>query len=118
MVHALDHVNEYYIVRQEKLLQGLMAEILQMTSQAQPLKVGVPLYPFSLAGVFPNNQGEDGKSSEMDGVAAGGHVAPLPSPGYEAEDASMNGNGHGVSGIWDGGMASAASTSTSYHGGY
>ncbi|KAG8898925.1 hypothetical protein FRB99_007038 [Tulasnella sp. 403] len=34
-------------IRQEKLLQGLMADILKMTSQAQPLDVGVPLYPFS-----------------------------------------------------------------------
>ncbi|KAF8496657.1 hypothetical protein JB92DRAFT_3225901 [Gautieria morchelliformis] len=105
-------------IRQEKLLQGLMAEILQMTSQAQPLKVGVPLYPFSHAGVFPSNQGEDGKSSEIDGVAAGGHVAPLPSPGYEAEDASVNGGGHGVNGMWNSGITSAASTSPSYHGGY
>lgn len=38
--------------RQEKLLQGLMTEIVRMTSQMQPLEVGVPLYPFSHAGVF------------------------------------------------------------------
>ncbi|CCM05167.1 uncharacterized protein FIBRA_07376 [Fibroporia radiculosa] len=39
-------------VRQEKLLQGLMTEIVCMTSQRQPLDVGVPLYPFSHAGLF------------------------------------------------------------------
>ncbi|RDX52046.1 hypothetical protein OH76DRAFT_238690 [Lentinus brumalis] len=39
--------------RQERLLQGLMTEIVRMTSQMQPLEVGVPLYPFSHAGVFP-----------------------------------------------------------------
>lgn len=96
-----------------------MTEILQMTTQAQPLKVGVPLYPFSHAGVFPNNQGDDGKSPEMDGVASGGHVAPLPSPGYDAEDVSMNGGGQGVDGMWKSGtMPSVASTSPPYQGGY
>ena len=29
-----------------------MTEIVRMTSQMQPLEVGVPLYPFSHAGVF------------------------------------------------------------------
>ncbi|CAL1695491.1 unnamed protein product [Somion occarium] len=38
--------------RQEKLLQGLMTEIVRMTSQMQPLEVGVPLYPFSHATLF------------------------------------------------------------------
>ncbi|KAI0330575.1 hypothetical protein GY45DRAFT_1250588 [Cubamyces sp. BRFM 1775] len=38
--------------RQERLLQGLMTEIVRMTTQMQPLEVGVPLYPFSHAGVF------------------------------------------------------------------
>ncbi|OSX67451.1 hypothetical protein POSPLADRAFT_1176282 [Postia placenta MAD-698-R-SB12] len=38
--------------RQEKLLQGLMTEIVRMTSQPQPLEVGVPLYPFSHASAF------------------------------------------------------------------
>ncbi|KAI0691334.1 hypothetical protein BC835DRAFT_122452 [Cytidiella melzeri] len=39
--------------RQEKLLQGLMTEIVRMTSQMHPLEMGVPLYPFSHSGVFP-----------------------------------------------------------------
>lgn len=96
-----------------------MTEILQMTSQAQPLKVGVPLYPFSHAGVFPNNQGEDGKSPDMEGVAAGGHVAPLPSPGYDDEDVSMNGGGQRVNGLWNSGtIPTDASTSPPYQGGY
>ncbi|OBZ80089.1 hypothetical protein A0H81_00957 [Grifola frondosa] len=42
--------------RQEKLLQGLMTEIVRLTSQMQPLEVGVPLYPFSHAGVFPSKE--------------------------------------------------------------
>jgi len=38
--------------RQEKLLQGLMSEIVRLTSQMQPLEVGVPLYPFSRETAF------------------------------------------------------------------
>ena len=38
--------------RQEKLLQGLMSEIVRLTSQMQPLDVGVPLYPFSRETAF------------------------------------------------------------------
>ncbi|KAH8102434.1 hypothetical protein BXZ70DRAFT_928561 [Cristinia sonorae] len=41
--------------RQEKLLQGLMTEIVRMTSQPQPLEVGIPLYPFSHSGLFARN---------------------------------------------------------------
>lgn len=44
-----------YLARQEKLLQGLMTEIIRMTSQMQPLEVGVPLYPFSHSGLFARN---------------------------------------------------------------
>jgi hypothetical protein len=64
--------------RQEKLLQGLMTEIVRMTSQQQPLEVGIPLYPFSHAGVFSKQAPGNDKD--------GGHilVAPLPpSPSYE-----------------------------------
>ena len=41
-----------YSARQEKLLQGLMSEIVRLTSQMQPLEVGVPLYPFSRETAF------------------------------------------------------------------
>ncbi|GBE78229.1 hypothetical protein BKA93DRAFT_784774 [Sparassis latifolia] len=54
-------------IRQEKLLQGLMTEIVRMTSQMHPLQVAVPLYPFSHAGVFPR----DAQIVELTG-------APLP----------------------------------------
>ena len=95
-----------------------MTEILQMTTQAQPLKVGVPLYPFSHASVF--NRGEDGKSPDMEGVAAGGHVAPLPSPGYEQEDTPVTAGAQGVGGMWNGATLNpTASASPSYsQGGY
>lgn len=55
------------LVRQEMLLQGLMTEIVRMTSQMHPLEVCVPLYPFSHAGVFSKE------------AVLQGHVgAPLP----------------------------------------
>jgi len=64
--------------RQEKLLQGLMTEIVRMTTQQQPLEVGIPLYPFSHAGVFSKPV----PGSEEDAVH--GPVAPLPlSPLFE-----------------------------------
>lgn len=44
------------IDRQEKLLQGLMKEIVRMTAQKQPLEVGVPLYPFSHQSLFRKDE--------------------------------------------------------------
>lgn len=60
------------LARQEKLLQGLMTEIVRMTTQQEPLEVGIPLYPFSHAGVFS----KPAPGSDEDA----GHVpvAPLP----------------------------------------
>ncbi len=40
------------LARQERLLQGLMSEIIRMTAQKQPLEVGVPSYRFSHRTVF------------------------------------------------------------------
>lgn len=42
----------HHSARQEKLLQGLMSEIVRITSQMEPLEVGVPLYPFSKETAF------------------------------------------------------------------
>ncbi|KAF9787342.1 hypothetical protein BJ322DRAFT_1054850 [Thelephora terrestris] len=62
--------------RQEKLLQGLMSEIVRLTSQMEPLEVGVPLYPFSRETAF-------GKPSPTS--------APLPSGSpFENEERSPN----------------------------
>jgi hypothetical protein len=55
-----------------------MTEIVRMTTQQQPLEVGIPLYPFSHAGVWSKRA----PGSEEDAV----HVpmAPLPlSPSFE-----------------------------------
>ncbi|OJT03012.1 hypothetical protein TRAPUB_6355 [Trametes pubescens] len=69
---ALTHAS--LAARQEKLLQGLMTEIVRMTTQMQPLEVGVPLYPFSHAGVFSK------ETMPTDGTGA-----PLPdSTQYES----------------------------------
>jgi hypothetical protein len=66
------------IARQEKLLQGLMSEIVRMTTQQQPLEVGIPLYPFSHARVFSK------QTPASDEDAAHVPVAPLPpSPSFE-----------------------------------
>jgi len=55
-----------------------MSEIVRMTTQQQPLEVGIPLYPFSHARVFAK--------SAVGCDEDGGHVAvaPLPlSPSFE-----------------------------------
>ena len=44
------------LVRQEKLLQGLMREIVRMTAQKHPLEVGIPLYPFSHQTLFRKDE--------------------------------------------------------------
>lgn len=64
--------------RQEGLLRGLMKEVVQLSSQNQPLEVGLPLYPFSHSTVFAN----------PNVPYCDGPVAPLPNPSvpehYEA----------------------------------
>ncbi|KAH7911949.1 hypothetical protein BJ138DRAFT_1062114 [Hygrophoropsis aurantiaca] len=61
--------------RQEKLLQGLMREIVRLTSQKQPLEVGLPLYPFSHSTLFS----ESSSRMTQDGIP----MAPLPNPNSE-----------------------------------
>ncbi|KAL1737326.1 hypothetical protein EV714DRAFT_196494 [Schizophyllum commune] len=55
--------------RQERLLQGLMREIIRMTTQKQPLEVGFPLYPFSHSTAFAKDAVSQGLANE-----------PLPAP--------------------------------------
>jgi hypothetical protein len=64
------------LARQEKLLQGVMTEIVRMTSQMQPLEVGVPLYPFSRETAFVKHA--------ADSVMAQG--PPLPTSSSYDED--------------------------------
>jgi hypothetical protein len=49
-----------------------MTEIVRMTTQQQPLEVGIPLYPFSHASVFAKGSGEGEGDEQL------AHVAPLP----------------------------------------
>lgn len=71
--------------RQEKLLQGLMTEIVRMTTQQQPLEVGIPLYPFSHAGVF--SKPAPGSDEDAGHV----HIAPLPiSPPHDSPSHSQS----------------------------
>ena len=84
------------LARQERLLQGLMTEIVRMTSQMQPLEVGVPLYPFSHAGVFPketipqdhtgaplpdSSQYPEASESPTGMTGLGGYLTSASSPG-------------------------------------
>ncbi|KAG0708958.1 hypothetical protein DFH29DRAFT_1036272 [Suillus ampliporus] len=55
--------------RQEKLLQGLMREIVRLTNQKQPLEVGLPLYPFSHTTLFATPT-----------LPENAQMAPLPNP--------------------------------------
>ncbi|EMD42229.1 hypothetical protein CERSUDRAFT_110761 [Gelatoporia subvermispora B] len=74
-------------VRQEKMLQGLMTEIVRMTSQMQPLEVGVPLYPFSRERIFAQSQERTGAplpgttQSFTDAASASSPMHPGPAPG-------------------------------------
>ncbi|KIM85323.1 hypothetical protein PILCRDRAFT_817327 [Piloderma croceum F 1598] len=73
--------------RQEKLLQGLMREIVRMTAQKQPLEVGVPLYPFSHAGVFDKGSRPVGERAPP--------PAPLPRSSPYDESLSSPSSVHG-----------------------
>ncbi|KAF8140170.1 hypothetical protein EV363DRAFT_1393085 [Boletus edulis] len=62
-------------IRQEKLLQALMKEIVRLTTQRKPLEVGLPLYPFSHTTLFasPVVPPEDAP------------IAPLPNPSTSSQ---------------------------------
>lgn len=83
-----------------------------MTSQAQPLAVGVPLYPFSNGSLFdPNYQ----SSSELDGSASI-LTNPLPHPTqYNGDEDDVpaivelnNGSGNGNRGMSTHGLSGLA----------
>ena len=61
--------------RQEKLLQGLMSEIVRLTRQMEPLEVGVPLYPFS-------------RETAFDKSSPAGAPLPSGSPFEDGDDSS------------------------------
>jgi hypothetical protein len=71
--------------RQERLLQGLMREIVRMTAQKHPLEVNVPLYPFAHRSPFQKDQ--HGNPVTMD------TSAPFPT-GQQMYD--QQGSGHSM----------------------
>ncbi|KAF9015259.1 hypothetical protein BDQ17DRAFT_1340748 [Cyathus striatus] len=76
------NVLRYVILsRQERLLQGLMREIVRMTAQKQPLEVGVPLYPFSHTTLFRKDEPLHASPSEHE------TIVPLPiSPHFDEQN--------------------------------
>lgn len=58
-----------------------MAEIVRMTTQMQPLQVGIPLYPFSRHTAF-----------ERPGNANASIITPLPTNAYDEDSASTAGS--------------------------
>lgn len=79
---VLRSYDEPLTARQERLLQGLMREIVRMTAQKQPLEVGVPLYPFSHSTLWRRGETTQSSPDESAGV-------PLPhSPPYDEQGVS------------------------------
>jgi hypothetical protein len=85
-----------------------MREIVRITGQKQPLEMGVPLFPFSHAGVFGDRKtGGEGEGEPTIG-------APLPSsPPLEEAQLSPPSVSAGLSP----GMSSARSVSMTWSGG-
>jgi hypothetical protein len=74
----------FRLARQEKLLQGLMKEIVRMKAQQRSLDGGVPLYPFSHATLFRKGEGPQPPD---DGSTSGAPLAPLPiSPSFNERE--------------------------------
>ena len=76
-----------FLARQEKLLQGVMSDIVRMTDKRQPLEVGVPLYPFS-------------RHTAFEKVVDSGpvHGPPLPASSYDDEASPLGTSVHSVNG--------------------
>jgi len=94
--------------RQEMLLQGLMREIVRMTAHQQPLEVGVPLFPFSHAGVF-------GKDNAAQKSTLDGTMAPLPTFNDQPTSPPLSVNGSVTSSIISNGARPVSSSGWSIH---
>jgi hypothetical protein len=75
--------------RQERLLQGLLGEITRMTTQKQPLEVGVPLFRFSQRTLFRR----DGSSAT---TPEGCISAPLPGNAQFQEQSASSSQNNGI----------------------
>jgi hypothetical protein len=88
-VRDYDAVSRYLLknfsARQEKLLQGLMTEIVRMKAQHPSSEGGVPLYPFSHATLF--RKGESSHPANDEHIV----IAPLPiSPHFQDRELSSS----------------------------
>ncbi|XP_006454415.1 hypothetical protein AGABI2DRAFT_214436 [Agaricus bisporus var. bisporus H97] len=90
--------------RQERLLQGLMREIVRLTGQKQPLQVGVPLYPFSHQTLFEKDEMNQQSSNDVSSVhplllpvslPSETHIQPYISLGAEHGCFHLAGRRHG-----------------------
>jgi len=78
-------------VRQEKLLKGLMGEIVRMTTHKRSLDVSIPLYPFSRDTLFRKDE-----HRSRDGEQSTPVPAPLPvSPPFDDSGVSPPDSSHG-----------------------
>lgn len=84
--------------RQEKMLHPIMQEIINMTSQKQPLAVGLPLYPFSLDTLFQREEKKAAAAAAASGALNNGEdegqlatdaIAPIPDVSYP-DDQTMS----------------------------
>lgn len=92
--------------RQEKLLQGLMTEIVRMTSQMQPLEVGVPLYPFSHTTLFSKDGSGAVQQDPID--------TPLPDGRHFDEEGSVT-SPNSIGGLPGGTMGPSSMSSPLSH---
>ncbi|KAK7694814.1 hypothetical protein QCA50_002002 [Cerrena zonata] len=92
--------------RQEKLLQGLMTEIVRMTSQMQPLEVGVPLYPFSHTTLFSKDGSGAVQQDPID--------TPLPDGRHFDEEGSVT-SPNSIGGLSGGTMGPSSMSSSLSH---
>jgi len=80
--------------RQERLLQGLMREIVRMTAQKHPLEVNVPLYPFSHRSLFQKDdhtQNHHPAPMESNPMANGHLYAPSNGSDRTLSPGNLNG---------------------------
>lgn len=82
--------------RQEKMLHPIMQEIINMTTQEQPLLVGLPLYPFSLDTLFQRSEKKAAAEAAAAGLLnpadegdAGEAIAPIPDIAFN-DDVTMS----------------------------
>ncbi len=89
LISSISRVIDAPTARQERLLQGLMREIVRLTAQKQPLEVGVPLYPFSHNTLWRKDENSKSPPDEP--------MVPLPmSPAFKGQSPTVPSHGRQV----------------------